>query len=700
MYNAYSGIQKTFTYMKRLILILSTMLLTLIGTDALAQKKDSDNDYNLKKALEVLREEKDEAKALDLVNKQLRETPDNIDALVFRAHLLRKKEDYGGALADLNHALKVNKPKKSGTPTSFLHWWKGYIYSDMGEDKRAAESLAEAYRLARKYNKGDLQNIAFDYAQFLYNIDDIDGADAIYIKMIADDESDQAAMVGRARNMIQRRQYQEALDMLSSCEKLGADYSEIYRFRFQAYERLGEENKAIDAALDWYDKDKDAGLDEIVAAAKKRPNYAEVQMKAKAKKSDDPFNWNVLLCKFYEESHRYLEAIGLYNQIEEGYGHNDRLNLYRSENYMNLGLYDKAIEDISRAMQKEPNWYFLASRGDYYRLAGDYDSAIADFSAAIEERPDLSYAYYKRGWCHEMKGDKAKALDDYNVGIDIDDEYPYLLLMRGTILLESGSRAEADADFEKILQLDTVAQSGSCRQYALHFLGKNQEATDWMEKIIASDPENNGCYYDKACLLSRMGRMEESITALRTALEKGFRSFAHLEHDDDLDQVRGYQEFISLVNEYKAKHESYMKENDLIAEPREESLTEIAFTRHSGGTFEIPCNINGLALQLIFDTGASDVTISSVEANFMLKNGYLSEKDIKGKRYYQVANGQINEGTVITLREVMIGDAVLHNVDASVVKSQRAPLLLGQSALERFGTITIDNNDNKLVIRH
>ena len=103
---------------------------------------------------------------------------------------------------------------------------------------------------------------------------------------------------------------------------------------------------------------------------------------------------------------------------------------------------------------------------------------------------------------------------------------------------------------------------------------------------------------------------------------------------------------------------------------------------------------------MIFDTGASDITISSVEANFMLKNGYLSERDVKGKRYYQVANGQLSEGTVITLREVKVGDAVLRNVDASVVNSQKAPLLLGQSAMERFGTITIDNQNNKLIIRH
>ena len=179
-----------------------------------------------------------------------------------------------------------------------------------------------------------------------------------------------------------------------------------------------------------------------------------------------------------------------------------------------------------------------------------------------------------------------------------------------------------------------------------------------------------------------------------------YRSFSHIRLDDDLDAVRDLPEFKALMEEYEAKHTEYLKQFELSMPEKEETVTEIAVKRNPGGTFEIPCDINGLALQMVFDTGASDVTISSVEADFMFKNGYLSEKDIKGKTYYQIANGQISEGTTITLREVKIGDAVLHNVDASVVKSQRAPLLLGQSAMERFGAITIDNQNNKLIIKH
>lgn len=686
--------------MKRILTLMVAILLATMSGNVYAQKNKTENDYNLKKAYEVLNEEKDEAKALDLVNKQLRETPDNVDALVLRVRLLRRKKDFGQALRDINQALKVNKPKKTEMQNSTLHWWKAYIYRDMGDNQNAAASFKTAYELAQKDNKDNLQSISFDYAQSLYDLEDLAAADAIYRKMLVLDEADQAAMIGLARNMVKREQYKEAIELLDKCQSFDADYAEIYRFKMQAYDKIGELNKAIDAGLDWFDKNDDASTAFIINVLKKRPNYAEASLKSRVKKSEKPFQWKAFLCQFYEATHKYAEAVKVYDDLEAEFGHYDQINVYRSDCYSELGLNEMAIADISKAMEKEADWESLCRRGDYYRLAGDIDSAIADFSAAIEDVPDEGYAYYKRGWCYEMKGDCQKALEDYNMGLEMTQDYPYLYLMRGELLLQDGNKTEAEADFEKVLQLDTLADASSCRMYALHFLGRDQEAEDWMNKIIEDDPESDGNYYDQACLYSRMGRLEESVAALRKSFEKGYRSFSHIRLDDDMDAVRELPEFKALVEEYEAKHAAYLKEFELAMPEKEETVTEIAVKRNTGGTFEIPCDINGLPLQMIFDTGASDVTISSVEANFMFKNGYLAEKDIKGKRYYQVANGQINEGTVITLREVKIGDAVLHNVDASVVKSQKAPLLLGQSAMERFGTITIDNQNNKLIIKH
>ena len=194
--------------------MLSALLLTFPGTAAYAQKKGQADDYNLRKAYEVLNEEQDEAKGLDLVNRQLKETPDNADALFLRSRLLRNKGDFGQALQDINHAIKVNIPKKSGLANSTLHWWKAYIYRDLSDRTNAAASFKTAYELARKDDKDDLQRLSFDYDQALYDLNDLDGADAIYRKMLAEDEADQGAMIGIARNMIKREMYGDAVEVL------------------------------------------------------------------------------------------------------------------------------------------------------------------------------------------------------------------------------------------------------------------------------------------------------------------------------------------------------------------------------------------------------------------------------------------------------------------------------------------------------
>jgi aspartyl protease family protein len=115
------------------------------------------------------------------------------------------------------------------------------------------------------------------------------------------------------------------------------------------------------------------------------------------------------------------------------------------------------------------------------------------------------------------------------------------------------------------------------------------------------------------------------------------------------------------------------------------------------GVYTVPVEINGSNMQFIFDTGASDITISEVEAIFLLKQGTLSEEDIIGTKYYQIADGSISEGTKINLKTVKIGNKILSNVKASVIHNSQAPLLLGQSALAQFGKVSIDYNKNEIV---
>jgi clan AA aspartic protease (TIGR02281 family) len=117
-----------------------------------------------------------------------------------------------------------------------------------------------------------------------------------------------------------------------------------------------------------------------------------------------------------------------------------------------------------------------------------------------------------------------------------------------------------------------------------------------------------------------------------------------------------------------------------------------------GGVFTIPCTVNGLKLNFIFDTGASDVSISLTEALFMLKNGYLSANEIYGSSYAQIANGDITENTKILLKKIEFAGFTLYNVTATVIHSTSAPLLFGQSAMAKLGKFQIDPNTGTLTV--
>lgn len=683
---------------KRIAVLLTACTMALPG---FSQSREDNRPYNLQKAYEVLQNDHDEDQALKLLSDQIKSTPDNVECWLLMCRIYRNQKEYGRAMSSVNEAIRVNKPKKSGFVNSTLYWWKSSVYDDMGNNEQEIEWLKKALDAARKDNKENVQNISFDLGQAYYETKKYDESDAVYRQMVKEDETDQAAMTGLARNMIQREDYAGAVRMLDASQKYGDDYSETYRFRSEAYDKMGETDKAIDDALLWFEKDEDAYDSAIIKLMMKHRTYAIAKAKTSMKSSDSKDAWRVLLLSIYEEAGEYENAIKEYDSLEEDYGKDEFIYAHRADCYNKLGLTDMALSEIEKAIELEADYSNICSKGGILRTAGRYAEAIEVFDQAIEVDPLYAFAYYAKGWCHELSGDDDKAMECYDLGIDLDKEYAYIYLMRGQIHLKRGDKIKAEEDFNTVLQIDTVVTDGSCRQYALHFLGRDDEADEWMQKLIDDEPYDMGHYYDKACLYSRMGRTDEAVKALETALEMGYCAFPHIENDDDMDAIRGRDDFRALIVKYKEKLAARIEKMGIdMTAVKEEQITEVPITRKAGGTFNVDCSVNGLALNMIFDTGASDVSISKVEADFMLKNNYLSMSDIKGKQYYQTADGGISEGTVITLKEVRIGDAVLHNVDASVVKSQKAPLLLGESVLQKFGTFTVDNINSKLIIKH
>lgn len=110
------------------------------------------------------------------------------------------------------------------------------------------------------------------------------------------------------------------------------------------------------------------------------------------------------------------------------------------------------------------------------------------------------------------------------------------------------------------------------------------------------------------------------------------------------------------------------------------------------GVYTIPCSINGVKRSLVFDTGASSVTISMNLAEILYSSGKLKDTDFKGYGRSQTASGHIVNNMAVILRDVEIAGLHLKNVDAVIIEGQNVPLLLGLSAIQKLCKVTLSGN--------
>jgi clan AA aspartic protease (TIGR02281 family) len=428
------------------------------------------------------------------------------------------------------------------------------------------------------------------------------------------------------------------------------------------------------------------------------------KLKIQAAKKANEFTWPYLSGLLYfqnSENKDYKKAIEFFKESNK---RNALPGVYSriADCYYELGDYDEALFNINQAINMDStDLADVIKKADIYYEMGDTKKAISEWDKVLTADPEYGYGYYRRGWYKELDGDLDGAIEDLSIGIVLEPEYSYTYVTRGDVYRKTGKRELAEADFKKVIELENSPEKYCCIHYAYQGLGQYDKAIEAIDTIIARHEDKAGSYYDAACLYSRMKNKEKALMYLEKSLEKGYIRFAHIERDYDMDFIRGTEEYKALLKKYKEKNKKEVKNVPIgvfkVVDSDKSNVSEVPFTKENG-VCKVKCNVNGLPLHFVFDTGASDVTISMVEATFMMKNGYLSGNDVVGSQRYMDANGDVTVGTVVNLRNVNFGGLDLDNVKASVVRNQKAPLLLGQSVLGRLGKIEIDNSKNVLKI--
>lgn len=114
-----------------------------------------------------------------------------------------------------------------------------------------------------------------------------------------------------------------------------------------------------------------------------------------------------------------------------------------------------------------------------------------------------------------------------------------------------------------------------------------------------------------------------------------------------------------------------------------------------GGVKVIPVKLNGVTMNMIYDTGCSGLHISLNELQTLAKNDKISQDDVLGVSYSTIADGSIVQNGLINIKRIEIGNSddmiILDNVQASVALNQDAPILLGNAVLDELASVEVDN---------
>ena len=673
--------------MKHIISIFIILSVSMLNVKA-------QSSYNMQRALECINND-DLKSSEEYIRKELKENQKSVHALDLLGHILTQKQDFGEALNTLNKAVeRAGKKDKEYLQMAYYH--RAAVHT-MLKDTLAA---IQDYKNALELDPSDRRSMT-ELADLYFEQKDFTSADNIYKKMISDNEGDPYPYYGLARNAYTSEDFETAESTIYKASLIDTDKERIHVMKMRLYILQERYKEALEHCIGTMtvNQDNNEAYHTLMAISDtiKEESINRI-IKESFLHSEEP-HWDFLLSHLYIRHNAYRNAIEHLKSLSDNNSEYKSIALYWTAFcYDKLDLQENVIKTMNQAIaitQDDPTLFMMRADAKFY--IQDLDGAESDYRKMMELDKEYGYyGFYRIGWIQEMKGNYKDALKCYDMGIALNDSYAYTYMMKGNLLKDflKDDIGAAQA-LKKCISLDNGIGEGTCKQYAYLALGDTIKAKAVNDSIL-NTIQDPGCYYDAACLYSRMGESQKAVTYLKTAFEKGFRRISHVKNDNDLDNLRNNPEYKTLIELYEKKYES--NRTDEYTPVLYDRTVEVPLRSNGEGSYYITCKANGFPMEFLLDTGCSDISISSTESNYMKKHGIIKDSDYLGEIRYQNASGDIKTARQINIKSFKIGNLSFSNVKASIVDNANAPLLLGQNILSKFGKLEIDHKKTILKI--
>ncbi|WP_348267219.1 tetratricopeptide repeat protein [Edaphobacter paludis] len=178
-----------------------------------------------------------------------------------------------------------------------------------------------------------------------------------------------------------------------------------------------------------------------------------------------------------------------------------------------------AEESYQALYRLDPDsWRVHKALGESYSASGQPEKAVAEFLKAVGKEPTNSDLYESLGDEYQKLSRFDDAMKAYEQEVKLDPNNGIALYNLGKIDVERG---DPQAGISLLQQAISVHSSPAPSDFYLGLglskVGKNEEAAEWLEKSLQSDPSEfikQSTYYELVRVYQKLGRRQDSQRAL------------------------------------------------------------------------------------------------------------------------------------------------------------------------------------------
>lgn len=456
--------------------------------------------------------------ALEIIEKELLNTPKNIPIILSKSLILKNKEEYNLSLDSLNEAIAINDKIYE----LFTHKGITLNYLKNYDDAIKEFNLALKTKASIKKYGWIYANLAISYE----NLNDFTKALEIIDTSIELDPNHINSHIVKAEILYNMSKYDAALNCLEYAIKLDSKNPEIYTLKALIFKQKEDYPSALKvikkAILIDPDLPKLYNIKIDILRSMKKYNEALELIEKGIKDFPDYFGFYSNKARILKKKKNYEDALSCIEKAISIEPDIDFLYSSKAKILIDLKRDNEALKSIDKSIELDPNdinFYFNKIRFLYNMSM--FKEALSTIEVAFRiDKNAVDLFGFKAHIIGIMQKKYKEALNIIEEGIKIDENYSALYEVKSWILFEMFMYQDALKEIEKSIEIDSEYYNFYIHKAnILKHLENYSEALNSMKKSIELKPENPESYYMISTILYQMERYEESLKSI----EKGIK---------------------------------------------------------------------------------------------------------------------------------------------------------------------------------